>query len=127
MQAQCSGTTKAGEPCKAKALPGSAYCLAHDPNRVVEMAAYRRQGGKAKSNAARAKKALPAEPLTTAEAHAYLSVAFRQALARRLDAPMLNALSNAAKALADLNRTVEQDAVIAELEAKIARLDRRPA
>jgi hypothetical protein len=127
MQQQCSGQTKAGERCRGKALPTSRYCIAHDPDKVVEMAEYRRQGGQARSNKARAQKELPAEPLSNAEAHAYLSLAFRRAMVGKLDAPMLNALSSAAKALQDLSRTVEQDVVIAELSAELAALKRRPA
>ena len=64
MQQQCSGITKAGGRCRGRALPGSAYCIAHDPARVVEIAEYRRQGGKAKSNAARARRHMSAAAMT---------------------------------------------------------------
>lgn len=108
-------------------MPDGEFCVTHDPSRIADLTAYRRKGGHARSNKARALKDLPAEPLTTAEAHAYLSLAFRRALVGKMDAPMLNALSTAAKALADLSRTVEQDHMLAELAAKVTRLERRGA
>ena len=42
---QCAGVTKQGERCRAFALPGSTYCLTHDPARADEVAAARSRGG----------------------------------------------------------------------------------
>ena len=79
MHKKCSGTTKAGAPCQARALPGSAYCVTHDPEKVTQLAEWRRQGGYAKASRVRAKKALP-ESMTVAELHAWLGVAFGKVL-----------------------------------------------
>ena len=66
---RCEGLTRDGEPCKAKAVPGSRFCAFHDPAKAEAMAAGRKQGGKTSSKA-RNKPAglveLPAElPLAT--------------------------------------------------------------
>lgn len=69
---RCIGVKRDGAPCNAAALGGSAYCLVHDPSRVVEMAAWRREGGRSKSNAARARKTLAASTLSAEELDAVL-------------------------------------------------------
>jgi hypothetical protein len=118
MQATCSGTTKAGAACRAPAMPGRAYCITHDPERAAELAEWRKRGGKAKSNAARAKKQLPTEPMTPVEAHAYLTIAFKKVLVKQLDPGILNALSTAAKTMAELSKA-------SELEDRMEAIERR--
>lgn len=43
----CRGTTARGEPCKGFALPGSDYCLSHDPERAAQLRESRAKGGAA--------------------------------------------------------------------------------
>jgi hypothetical protein len=119
MQRQCSGTTKTGERCKSFALPSSAFCVSHDPARVVELAEYRRRGGKAKSNKARAMKSLPAEPLSTAELHAFLGIAFRRTLVGKMEPSVATALSNVAKTMAELAKASDLEARMAEIERRL--------
>lgn len=63
--------------------------------------------------------------MSNAEAHAWLSLAFRKALVNQMDAAMLNALSTASKALADLSRIVEIEAELAEAQRAIVDISAR--
>ena len=45
---QCQATTKAGQQCRAHALTGKKYCLAHDPESKNQMKAYAQKGGQVK-------------------------------------------------------------------------------
>jgi len=99
-------------------MNGGAYCIAHDPDRVVELAEWRRQGGKAKSNAARAKKALPAEPLSVAELHSYLGVVFRRVITGHTEPGVATAAATVARTMAELAKA-------SDLEDRLSRLERR--
>ncbi len=46
--AQCKAKTKAGQPCKMRALKGSRYCFNHDPAAAAQRAAARKAGGQAR-------------------------------------------------------------------------------
>jgi len=60
-QANCAGRNRDGRPCAARPLPGSNWCPFHDPERAEARREWSRQGGASRSNAARARKALPAD------------------------------------------------------------------
>jgi hypothetical protein len=107
MVERCSAKTKGGKPCDAKPRPGTAFCPWHDPALTENRSEWSAKGGANRSNQARAKKDLPTEPLTNAEVHAYLSLAFRQTLVGKMEPGVLNALSTASKALADLSGAVD--------------------
>jgi len=113
---QCSGTTKAGERCRARSLPGSAYCVTHDPTKVTQLAEWRRKGGYAASNKARAKKALPADPLTNEELHSWLRVVFKGVIAGRIEPGVATASATVARTMAELARVTELEQRIANLE-----------
>lgn len=70
---QCRATAqRTGQRCASRALPGSAYCVGHDP-RAGE---WRRAGGRARSNANRAGNLLPRRllPLVAALEQAFQEV-----------------------------------------------------
>src|SRR5687767_13347698 len=94
MQPRCSGTTKAGAPCQAPALQGTPYCVTHDPARVTDLAEWRRKGGKAKSNRARAAKALPAAAMTPTELQNFMIVVMKGTVAGKIDKGIANAAAN---------------------------------
>ena len=125
MQRTCSGTTKAGLPCKAKALPDSAFCIAHDPTKVTQLAEWRRKGGYAKSNRSRAKKALPADPLTNEELHAWLGLVFKGVISGKIEPGVATASATVARTMAELSRVVDLEQRIVDLEHERNR--RRPA
>ena len=116
MHAKCSGRTRAGEACKAPAQAGSRWCINHDPARVTDLAEWRRRGGKAKSNQARARKALPAEPLSAEELHSYLGVVFRGLIGGKIEAPIATAAANVARTMVEIQRASEFEARLSALE-----------
>ena len=119
-QEQCTGTTKAGQRCRARALPGSPFCVSHDPSKVTQLAEWRRKGGLAKANRVRAKKALPAEPLTNEELHAWLGVVFRGVISGKLEPGVGTATATIARTMLELFRAIALEARVAELERRIA-------
>ena len=64
---RCQATAASGKTCSATPRPGRSYCLWHDPAAAEERRELARRGGAGRSNAARARKALPAEALTLRE------------------------------------------------------------
>ncbi|MDP9473636.1 MAG: hypothetical protein M3Q71_23750 [Chloroflexota bacterium] len=124
---RCIGTNKDGGPCSAAPAPGRSYCLWHDPERAQERAGWRQQGGKSRSNKARARKQLPAESLTLPEVQALLSVALKSVLAGRIEPGVANASASVARAIAALVQVGEMEARISALEEAAERSDRRPA
>ncbi len=124
-QEQCTGLTKAGQRCRARALPESPFCVSHDPAKVTQLAAWRRKGGLAKANRVRAKKALPAEPLTNEELHAWLGVVFRGVIGGRIEPGVGTATATIARTMAELSRVVDLEQRIVDLEHERDR--RRPA
>lgn len=44
----CKARKKDGDPCQGRCMPGSDYCLFHDPKRAAQRAEARREGGKAR-------------------------------------------------------------------------------
>ncbi|MDQ3412433.1 MAG: hypothetical protein M3509_09995, partial [Chloroflexota bacterium] len=79
MDMKCSASNKDGSPCNARPWR-EGLCRWHHPDSQATIAAGRRKGGQAKSNKARAKKAIP-EAMTTDEMAGWLGVAFRKVLA----------------------------------------------
>jgi len=121
----CTGRTKEGKPCSARPRPGTELCPWHTPELAEQRVQWSRTGGKNSSNKARARKELPAEPLTNAETHAYLSLAFRRTLTGQLEPGVLNALSQAGRALADLSKVVDLEDQLADMRRQIVDLAER--
>jgi hypothetical protein len=117
MVARCIGTTKDGKPCAAKPRPGTQLCPWHSPDLAARRVEWSAKGGASKSNKARAKKALPDEPLSTDELLAYLSVAFKAVLSGKLTPNIGNALGTLARTMAEIRKTTEIEARLDALEA----------
>ena len=115
VQPTCSGTTRTGAPCRAPATGGGAFCVAHDPGRVVQMEAWRRQGGRARSNRQRARRQY-GEVLGSEEVLAVLSTTLRATLAGRVTPGQATALAAVARALVAVREA-------SELEERLARLE----
>jgi hypothetical protein len=116
MQAQCSGITKSGERCRAAALPGSDFCVTHDPARVTDLAAWRRKGGRAKSNRARAKRAVGEGALSAAELNGVLGVTLKGVLAGKIEPNVGNCVASLARAIRDVAGWAELDERLSALE-----------
>jgi hypothetical protein len=128
MDSRCSGTNREGGACNAEVRPGRAWCRWHDPDLEDERAEWRRKGGQARSNAARAGKlARAAQIKTIPELQRLLSKAIDDALAGQVQATLLNAVAGAAKAIVDLGQAHELEERLAALEAAAGLSDRRLA
>jgi hypothetical protein len=124
----CTGRTKDGKPCAAKPRPGTELCPWHTPELAGQRAEWSRTGGRNSSSRARARKALPGEPLSNAEIHAYMSIAFKKTLVGQMEPGVFTALANGARTLADLSKVVNLEDQLAEMRRQIVDIaDRRPA
>jgi len=101
-------------------LPGSPFCVSHDPSKVTQLAEWRRQGGLASSNKARAKKHLPADPLTNEELHSYLGLVFKSVISGKIEPGVGTATATIARTMLELFRAIDLESRIAELERRIA-------
>jgi hypothetical protein len=112
----CVATTKAGEPCKARAQPGSTFCLAHDPARIADLAEWRRKGGEGKRTANRLAKKLPREARDVLDTLAGALAAVERG---EMAPPVAHALATLARAWGAIYETAEVDRRIGELETAI--------
>jgi len=123
---RCQSLAASGKPCSANVVDG-AHCAWHSVS--PEWAAKRRQwsvtGGKNRSNAARAKKALPDTPMSTAELHSWLGLMFKRVLTGKAEPNVGTACASIAKAMAELNKAIVTDDVLAELSREVAELSGR--
>jgi len=125
MAAKCSATTRRGIPCGSPPLPGSALCWLHDPNVAEQRREASRKGGKARSNAARAKKALPAEIMTDAELLSWLGVMLKRVMAGATTPAIGNSVATIAKAMVAVRQASELEDRLAELEQRAGIDERR--
>jgi hypothetical protein len=126
MHSRCSGTNRDGGPCNAEVRPERAWCRWHDPELEADRAVWRRKGGEARSNKARAKKALPDAVLSPAELQGVLSQAIRDVLTGTLEPGPANAAAALSRALVTIREATELEERLAALE-DAAGIDRRLA
>src|SRR5438046_2617632 len=122
---QCSGTTRAGTPCAAVALPGSALCLFHDPARAAQRAAGRQRGGKARSRPAAV---LPADtpdlPLDSVQdVVKLLGATINEVRRGRLDAKVGNTISCLSSTLLKALQDADLERRLSALEQRLAQQD----
>ena len=120
---RCTGVNRDGSPCKARAQRDSDFCLSHDPERVTELAEWRRKGGHAASNAARAQRKLPEGLLSTRELQGVLGLTIGEVRAGSIEVGVANAIANLARAYMSVSEAsgveaLEQD--VAELRELVA-------
>jgi hypothetical protein len=130
MEGQCSGITKGGARCRAFVMPGSTFCIAHDPNRVVELAEYRKRGGQNRSNSARARRSL-GDLRDLGAVQVALLKALKGLEDGHVEPTVATAMATVGRALvavASANAAVTFEAQLADMARQIAELrDRRPA
>jgi hypothetical protein len=112
---RCSGVTRDGSPCRARAQRDSRYCLSHDPERVTDLAEWRRRGGRASSNANRAKRQLPEGLLSVQALQALLGLTITEVRAGTIEPGVANSVA----ALARAYITVSEAAAIETLQAQV--------
>jgi len=124
---RCQATANSGKPCSATARAGRPFCVWHDPLAADERLELSRRGGAARSNAARARKQLPADPLSGEQLVSYLSVVFKGVISGRLEPRVGTAAATIAKTMVDIRGAGEVERLAAEVEDLRALLARRPA
>ena len=116
MLERCQARTRDGQPCSARPLPGERECAWHSATFADRRREWSAAGGKGKSNAARAKKALAGEGLSSAELIVALSVVFKAVIAERLPARVGSAAIAIAKGITDIRSSTEIEERVSELE-----------
>lgn len=113
MDSKCKGTTTTGEPCGAT-LYRDDYCYWHHPALEAERQANRAAGGRARSNAARAKKRL--QRLELDEIDAALCTAMLDVLRGDLEPGLATAAASVARTIHAVRTATEHERRISELE-----------
>ncbi len=106
-------------------MPGSALCWLHDPNVAEQRREASRKGGRARSNAARAKKALPAEIMTDDELLSWLGVMLKRVMTGATTPAIGNSVATIAKAMVAVRQASELEDRLAELEQRAGIDERR--
>ena len=115
MADRCTGRNRDGGPCSAVPQPGSTWCVWHDPAKAETREGWRRKGGSARSNKARAKRQLLDGALTAGEVGAVLSAVLKAVVAGKLEPGVANAAANVARALADVRKVGDLETEVADL------------
>jgi hypothetical protein len=91
----CGATKADGTPCHAAALPGSQWCVFHDPDHKTRREAGRRQGGKVRSHKAAVLSADAAdvELITVSDVAKFLAATISQVRRGELDPKPANAIA----------------------------------
>jgi hypothetical protein len=117
MPSQCTEHNKSGAPCSAQAWRDN-LCRWHHPDLEAQRAEERRKGGTARSNAARARKALAGTIRDMTDVKARLMVALAKVEAGELESGPANAMANLARAIATIVQVGELEDRIRELESR---------
>ncbi len=122
----CRATTKEGRPCSAEAVDGQ-LCRWHtqSPEWIAKRSEWSAKGGASRSNAARARAALPDAALTPAQLACVLSKALADVLGGTLEPGRANAVSGLARTLVTISEAVELEIRLTALEAALS--ERRTA
>jgi len=115
MVEKCAAITRGGRPCPSPPLAGSAWCWTHDPNAAGARVEASRKGGRARSNAERAKKQIPAA-MGADELAGWLSVLFKGVVGGRIEPKVGTAAATIARALLEVRNQTEIEERLAALE-----------
>ena len=126
MVARCAGTNRDGTPCSASPRPSSTWCVWHDPATKGKRSEWSKRGGQARSNKARAAKALPTELMSNDEIAAWLTIQFRKLITGQIEPGIATASATVAKAIAEIQRGAQIEERIAQIEALLD-TGKRPA
>ncbi len=124
MAVTCSAIAKSGSRCQRPALAGKQHCLMHDPESAELRLEASRKGGHARSNAARAAKAMPTA-LTSDELLVTLSRAIAKVEKGELEPGPANAMASLARAMNSIRETMEIERRLSELEQRAGVTDSR--
>ena len=125
MAERCLGTTREGKPCSAKPLPGSDRCPWHDPAWAERRQEWSRRGGHNKSNAARAKKQLPAGVLSNDQLRGVLGVTIAKVLSGAVEPGVGSSVASLARAYVAVTEAGAVETLQVEVEELRALISRR--
>lgn len=121
MPTSCTGRNKSGAPCSAQAYKDG-LCRWHHPDLETQRTEERRRGGHARSNAARARKALAGDIRDMTDVKARLMVALAKVEEGELEPGPANAMANLARAIATVASVADFEGQLAELRHEVAML-----
>lgn len=124
MAEPCTARNKSGQPCSAQAWRDG-LCRWHHPALEPKRAEERRKGGQARSNAARARKALKHDVRDMADVKARLMAALAKVESGDLEPGPANAMANLARAVATVAGVADFELQLAELRRDVAELAER--
>lgn len=114
MAGTCSATRRDGQPCTAPVLrPDTSVCFAHDASLQAERSEARRRGGRAKGNAARLKRVMPANLAPVFDQLAEVLVELHTG---ELDPRVAQAMASVAKAMVSVLTAGEMEERLRRLE-----------
>ena len=122
MDSKCTARNKDGAPCCAAAWKDG-QCRWRHPDLEQQRAEGRRRGGMAKSNKARAAKAMPAA-LTSEDLLVTLTRVIKRVEDGDLEPGVLTAISGAARTMAEIRKSLDVEELtrrLDEMEAMAAR------
>ena len=120
----CSAIARSGSRCRSAVLPGRPFCFLHDPLAEQARREGARKGGRARSNAERAKKQIPSA-MTGDELAGWLSVLFKQVLVGKTEPRVGTACATVARSLLDVLQATETEERLRALEAAAGIGERR--
>jgi hypothetical protein len=116
----CRADTRAGVPCRARPVRGSAWCFVHAPDLDEARRDARALGGRNRATIERARRRLPGEVSSMLDV---VVVAFHQAARGEIVPGTAQALAVLAGAYVRLHDVGEHDLALEELEAQLADLE----
>lgn len=109
----CQATRRDGQPCQARALPGSAFCWAHDPTQAGKRTDARRRGGQHSAKVHRLRGLVPPRLVAVYDR---LEVALGETHDGTLTPPQAQAMASLARAMVAVLTAGELEARVRELE-----------
>ena len=119
---RCLAINAAGNPCGAKARPGSTWCPWHDPETRDQHRQWSKMGGEQRSNANRARKKLTGDLRDLLGVKAMLLDAMEQTKNGDMEPGVLTALSTAARAVVTVSGVADFEQVLDQMRQDMAAL-----
>jgi hypothetical protein len=120
---RCQAVTKSGKPCSATVV-ADGMCAWHAPSWAERRRQWSSEGGRRRSNAARARKELSAA-LTSDELLVTLSRAISKVEKGELEPGPANAIASLARAMNSIRETTEIERRLSDLEQRAGVADSR--
>ena len=116
---RCTGQNRDGAACAARPLAGTSKCPWHTEGLAEQRRVWSASGGRAKSNTARAKRALPGAAMDADELSGWLAVVFRRLIAGDVEPGVATATASLAKAMIEVARAAHVEDRIAGIEHQL--------